>query len=55
MIYCWVVCGRCDYHCIAPFVEEFGFLVATESHGEECQECGSQDMEVSEEYDGGGL
>ncbi len=50
-MYFWVECEKCGYKCIAPFVEEFGFLVSLESYGENCQECGSIEVEVGEEYD----
>ena len=56
MSYYWVECQnpKCGYKAIAPFVSEFGYLVCTESYGEECIECGSGDVELGEEYCGGG-
>lgn len=45
----WMHCLECSHVWVAGFAEEFGFLVALESYGEECPECGGE-VEIDNEY-----
>lgn len=46
----WVQCLGCDDTWVAEFVSEFGFLVPTDHFGETCSDCGSEEIEIMEEY-----
>lgn len=46
----WFLCHNCGYEWIAPMVSQFGCLFAVSSHGEECPECDSNDIEATDEY-----
>lgn len=54
MKYFWVQCQGCEDCWVAAFVSEFGFLVNLDSNGETCSDCGSEDLEIQDEYEGSG-
>ena len=46
----WVTCNKCEQSWIACFSLEQGCLFAADKYGEECQDCGSDDLEIGEKY-----
>jgi len=49
----WCVCSDCGHEWIATFALEFGCLFAADKYGDECPECGSPEVEATDEYRGG--
>lgn len=46
----WCECLHCTYVWVAQFAVEMGCLFAADDLGEQCPECGSGDIETSDEY-----
>ena len=51
----WCVCSDCGHEWVATFALEFGCLFAADKYGDECPECGSPEVEATDEYRGGEL
>jgi len=46
------LCHNCGFGWIAPLAEDRGDMVAISGSGEECPECGSDEIETTGEYHG---
>lgn len=50
----WITCNGCQDVWMAGFHSQHGELVAADSTGEQCTDCGSRDLEIGDEYESAG-
>lgn len=49
----WVKCSGCGDTWVASFADDYGILIAIDSNGEECSDCGTAEPEIQDEYEKG--